>query len=105
MHDHHHHHVPGDYNRVFAIGIALNVVYILLEVGAGIYVNSLALLADAGHNLSDVLGLLLAWGAHLLSRVRPTERRTYGLRGTSILAAVLNGLILLVVTVAVFCLL
>lgn len=97
MHDHHHR-GRANYNRAFAIGIALNVFYILVEAGAGLYVNSLALLADAGHNLSDVLGLLLAWGAHVLSRVKPTDRRTYGWRGTSILAALANGLILLVVT-------
>ena len=98
MHDHHHHHGPANYNRAFAVGITLNVAYILVEAGAGFWVNSLALLADAGHNLSDVLGLLLAWGAHVLSRVRPTDRRTYGLRGSSILAALANGLLLLVVT-------
>ena len=96
MHDHHH--GPSNYNRAFALGIALNLVYILVEAGAGVYGNSLALLADAGHNLSDVLGLLLAWGAHILSRVKPNDRRTYGWRGTSILAALINGLLLLVVT-------
>ena len=97
MHDHHHH-GPTDYNRAFAVGVGLNVAYILLEAGAGLYVNSLALLADAGHNLSDVLGLLLAWGAHVVARVKPTDRLTYGWRSTSILAALANGLILLVVT-------
>lgn len=97
MHDHHHH-APSNYNRAFAIGVILNVAYILLETGAGLYANSLALLADAGHNLSDVLGLLLAWGAHVLSAVQPSKRRTYGLRGSSILAALANGLLLLVVT-------
>jgi len=97
MHDHHHH-APANYNRAFAIGIALNVLYILVEAGAGLWVNSLALLADAGHNLSDVLGLLLAWGAHVLSGVAPTDRRTYGWRGSSILAALANGLMLLLVT-------
>ena len=95
---HSHSHGPADYNRAFAIGVSLNVIYILLETAAGIYANSLALLAGAGHNLSDVLGLSLAWGAHVLSRVKPTERRTYGWRGSSILAAVINGLILLLVT-------
>ena len=95
MHDHH---GPSNYNRAFAAGVALNVLYILVEAGAGLYVNSLALLADAGHNLSDVLGLLLAWGAHILSQVKPTNRRTYGLRGSSILAALANGLMLMLVT-------
>jgi len=97
MHDHHHH-GPTSYNRVFAIGVALNVAYILLEAGAGFAFNSLALLADAGHNLSDVLGLFLAWGAHVLSRAKPTPNRTYGWRGSSILAAITNALVLLFVT-------
>ena len=96
MHDHAH--GPTNYNRVFVIGVGLNVAYIVIEASAGLYVNSLALLADAGHNLSDVLGLLLAWAAHALARVKPTARRTYGWRGSSILAAVLNGLMLLLVT-------
>ena len=102
MGHHHHHHGHGcehgrpDYNRAFAIGVALNVIYVGVEAVFGVLVDSLALLADAGHNLSDVLGLLLAWGAHYLSQLRPTERRTYGWRSSSILAALLNGLILLV---------
>lgn len=98
MHGHHHHHEPASYNRAFAIGIALNAAYILLEAGAGFAVNSLALLADAGHNLSDVLGLLLAWAAHVAVRAKSTAYRTYGWRGTSILAALANALILLLVT-------
>ena len=88
----------ADYNRVFALGVALNVAYIVVEACAGLYVNSLALLADAGHNLGDVLGLILAWTAHIVRQVRPTERRTYGWRGFSILAALLNGLLLLLAT-------
>ena len=95
---HQHCHGPANYDRAFAIGISLNLAYIFLEAGAGFYNGSLALLADAGHNLSDVLGLLLAWGAYVLAKLRPTNRRTYGWRGSSILAAMLNGLILLVVT-------
>lgn len=94
-HGHHHHPPPLDHTRAFAIGIALNVAYILVEVVYGVMVNSLSLLADAGHNLSDVLGLLIAWGGHYLSQKPPTERRTYGLRSSSILAALLNALILL----------
>jgi cobalt-zinc-cadmium efflux system protein len=92
----HHHHPPANYNRAFAIGIGLNVAYIVVEVVFGLLVNSLALLADAGHNASDVLGLVLAWGAHLLMRVTPTDRRTYGWRSSSILAALFNALILLI---------
>ena len=86
-HAHHHAHIPLDYGRAFAIGIALNLVYVVGEAIAGIISGSLALIADAGHNLSDVLGLSLAWGAAVLSRRRPSGRFTYGLRSSSILAA------------------
>lgn len=74
----------------------MNVAYVAVEAGYGFAVNSLSLLADAGHNLSDVLGLLLAWGAHYVSQLKPTERRTYGWRSSSILAALANALLLLV---------
>ncbi len=97
-HDHHHHHAPESFNLAFAGGILLNVIYILLEVGIGLVVDSLALLADAGHNLSDVLGLLLAWGGSYLSTLRPRGRYTYGFRSSSIMAAFINALILLVAT-------
>lgn len=97
-HDHHHHMPSADaLHRSFAIGVGLNVVYVAVEAGFGFWANSLALLADAGHNLSDVVGLLLAWGAVYLGRVKPTKRRTYGWRSSSILAAVLNSLLLLLV--------
>ena len=99
--DHHgshgHSHAPANFGRAFAIGIGLNTVFMLAEVGAGLYGNSVALLADAGHNASDVLGLLVAWIAHWLTRRAPTGRFTYGLRGTSILAALFNALFLLFV--------
>jgi cobalt-zinc-cadmium efflux system protein len=97
-HDHHHHHhgpAAGDFHRAFAWAVALNIGYVLVEAGFGIWSNSLALLADAGHNFSDVLGLLLAWAAHYLAQAKPTKRRTYGWRSSSILAAVLNSLLLL----------
>jgi cobalt-zinc-cadmium efflux system protein len=98
-HDHHrHHHRQTDFGRAFAIGIALNLVYVAVEATAGLVSGSLALLADAGHNLSDVLGLALAWGAAVLSQRQPSGRFTYGLRSTSILAALANAVILLVVT-------
>jgi cobalt-zinc-cadmium efflux system protein len=97
-HAHRHAHAPLDYGRAFAIGIALNLVYVVGEAIAGIISGSLALIADAGHNLSDVLSLSLAWGAAVLSRRRPSGRFTYGLRSSSILAALANALILLVVT-------
>jgi cobalt-zinc-cadmium efflux system protein len=95
---HRHLHVQFDYGRAFAIGIALNLLYVAGEAVAGILSGSLALLADAGHNLSDVLSLSLSWGAAVLSRRRPSGRFTYGLRSSSILAALANAVILLVVT-------
>jgi cobalt-zinc-cadmium efflux system protein len=93
-HDHHHDH--SDYNRAFAIGVALNVGFIIIETVFGLLAGSLALLADAGHNLSDVLSLLLAWGASYMVKRRPTERHTYGWRKSSILAALMNAIILMV---------
>lgn len=104
QHDHHHgfghahSHAPKDFGRAFIIGIVLNTVFVAAEAIYGILGNSLALLADAGHNLSDVLGLALAWGASVLSRRRPSSRFTYGLRSTSILAALVNAVLLLLVT-------
>ena len=95
-HNHGHSHAPANYNRAFAAGVALNVVYIVVEATYGILADSLALLADAGHNLSDVLGLLLAWGANYLSQRKPTGRHTYGWRKSTILAALTNAIILLV---------
>lgn len=86
----------GKYNRLFALGIGLNLLYVLVEAGFGFVINSLALIADAGHNLSDVLGLVLAWGASILVQRPPTEYRTYGYRKTSIFAALLNAVILLI---------
>ena len=91
-----HNHGPADYNRAFAIGVVLNFGFVIAEVIFGLTADSLALLADAGHNLSDVAGLLLAWGASILSRLRPTARRTYGYRSTTIIAALVNAVILLV---------
>jgi len=93
---HNHDHGSKDYSRAFALGVALNVGFVIVEAAYGIMSGSLALLADAGHNLSDVLGLLLAWGATYLVRRKPTERRTYGWRKSSILAALINAVILLV---------
>ena len=98
QHLHRHADMPADYGRMFAIGIALNLAYVVVEAGLGVVVGSLALLADAGHNLADVLGLGLSWGAALLGRRRPSERFTYGLRSSSILASLGNAVILLVVT-------
>ncbi len=95
-HDHGHGHAPASFDRAFAIGIALNIAYVLAEAGAGMWTGSVALLADAGHNLSDVLGLAVAWGGAALARSAPTKRFTYGLKGSTILAALANALFLLV---------
>jgi cobalt-zinc-cadmium efflux system protein len=95
---HGHHHAPASHGRAFAIGITLNTVFVLAEWGFGVAAHSLALLADAAHNLGDVLSLVLAWAALWLARRQPSTRFTYGLRGSSILAALLNAIVLLLVT-------
>src|SRR4051812_20061788 len=99
-HEHHPDHAdadaPADFGRAFAIGVALNAAYIVVEAVYGIVGHSVALLADAGHNLGDVLGLGAAWLASELVKRRPTARYTYGLRGSSILAALFNAVLLLV---------
>ena len=95
-HGHGHSHAPASFDRAFAIGIALNIAYVLAEGGAGLWTGSVALLADAGHNLSDVLGLAVAWGGAALARSAPSKRFTYGLKGSTILAALANALLLLV---------
>ena len=100
-HHHHHDHETVGHGRAFAIGTALNVAFVVVEAAAGWFTNSVALLADAGHNLSDVLGLLLAWGAAGLARTRPTSRRTYGLRRSSILASLTNAVVLLIAVGAI----
>jgi cobalt-zinc-cadmium efflux system protein len=102
--DHHgrgHGHEPADFGRIFAIAATLNVALVVAQVVFGVLANSVALIADAGHNLGDVLGLLLAWGAHGMARWQPTKRYTYGFRSASILAALFNGIILLVATGAI----
>jgi cobalt-zinc-cadmium efflux system protein len=96
-HHHHHHHAPVEGNsRAFAMAIGLNSLFVAIEFGYGFLANSTALMADAGHNLSDVLGLLLAWGAALLAKSTPNGRYTYGLRSSSILAALGNALLLMI---------
>jgi len=92
----HHHHAPADMGRAFAIGVALNTAFVAAEVVAGLWSSSLALLADAGHNLSDVLALLLAWGAAVLAKRAPAGQHTYGLRKGTILASLVNAVMLLV---------
>ena len=116
MSDHHHHHdhthsdvghahgvgghshAPMSFGRAFVLGIALNVAYVIAEALYGVAAHSLALLADAGHNLGDVLGLAAAWTAAMLARRRPSGRFTYGLGRTSVLAALGNAVVLLVIT-------
>lgn len=95
---HHHHHMPdpAGHERAFALAIGLNALFVAIEFTYGFIAHSTALMADAGHNLSDVLGLVLAWGAAALAKRAPTHRYTYGLRGSSILAALGNGLLLMV---------
>ena len=95
-HAHHHHHVPVNNDRAFAIGAAVNLAFVVVEVGFGVAANSVALIADAVHNLGDVLTLLLAWGAAWLTRKPPTGRRTYGWGRSSIWAALLNAAVLLI---------
>lgn len=99
MNSHHHHHGPetvtAAYNRMFTIGVVLNLAYVVVEAIAGLAVDSLALLADAGHNLSDVLSLLLAWAAVWLAAKAPTRERSYGFRRATILASLFSALLLL----------
>ena len=92
----HPHHHRIDFGRAFAIGVLLNTGFIVAEVIFGLLSHSLSLLADAGHNLGDVMGLLMAWAATGLERRSPTQRFTYGLRRTSVLAALFNAILLLV---------
>ena len=96
-----HSHTWTNYNKAFIIGITLNVIYILVEVFYGLLINSMALLADAGHNFSDVLGLLLAWGASYLAKTTANEKRTYGFRKATILAAFFNAILLMIAVGAI----
>lgn len=100
-HAHGHSHAPASFGRAFAVGIALNVAFVAIEAGYGLFANSLALLADAGHNLSDVFGLVIAWAAVRLGSKAPSARYTYGLGGSSILAALFNGIFLMLAAGAI----
>lgn len=102
-HAHHgeHAHAPRDFGKAFAIGIVLNTGFVAAEAAFGVLSNSMALVADAGHNLSDVLGLLVAWGGATLAKRQPSARYTYGWRGSSILAALFNAVFLLVAVGAI----
>ncbi|MEY9185261.1 cation diffusion facilitator family transporter [Bradyrhizobium sp. USDA 313] len=100
-HGHAHVHAPASFGMAFAIGISLNIALVVAEAIYGYVGNSTALLADAGHNLSDVLGLVVAWGASIAARRAPSGRFTYGLRASTILAALANAVFLLVATGAI----
>src|SRR5258707_9704324 len=96
--DHDHHgraHAPASFGKAFAVGIGLNLTFVAVEFSYGVLANSVALMADAGHNLSDVLGLVIAWIASVLTRRAPSSRYTYGLGGPSSLPAPVNPAILL----------
>ena len=95
-HGHAHHHAPANFDRAFAIGIGVNIAFVAIEAFFGWKVNSLALLADAGHNLGDVAGLVLAWAGAFAGKLRPDARYTYGWKRASILAAFTNAVLLLV---------
>jgi cobalt-zinc-cadmium efflux system protein len=98
---HGHSHAPARFDRAFAVGVGLNVAFVVAEVAFGLRTNSLALISDAGHNLGDVLALVLAWAGMVLARRGPTPRRTYGMRRFSILAAIANAGILLIAVGAI----
>ena len=101
-HDHHDHaHGVANFGAAFAIATALNLALVVAQIIYGLAANSVALLADAGHNFGDALGLVLAWGAYRLGRAAPTERFTYGFRSASILSALINAILLLVATGAI----
>ena len=90
-----HSHGPLTFDRAFAIGITLNIAFVVVEFGLGFMAHSVALMADAGHNLSDVLGLSIAWAGATLARREASKRFTYGLKASTILAALINALLLL----------
>src|SRR3984893_17050490 len=102
-HDHHHghSHAPATFGSAFAIATVLNIALVIIQAAYGVLAHAMALLADAGHNAGDVLALVLAWGSHAISQKHPTERYTYGFRSSSIIAALINATILLVVTGAI----
>ena len=100
-HDCHDHHRGDDFTRAFAVGIALNVTIVAIQLVFGFLANSMALIADGGHNLSDVLGLVIGWAGAVMAKRSPSRRFTYGLKKASILAALINGLFLLVAVGAI----
>jgi len=101
LHGRAHGHAPASFGSAFAVGIGLNLTFVAVEFSYGVLANSVALMADAGHNLSDVLGLAIAWIASVLTRRAPSSRYTYGLGGSSILAALFNAVLLLLAVGAI----
>ncbi len=101
MHQNAHQHAARDFGRAFGIGVALNLIYVVVELAWGLAVGSLSLIADAGHNFSDILGLLIAWLAYRLAKVKPTRRYTYGLRSATIWASLTNAMLLLIAVGAI----
>lgn len=93
--EHHHHHPVQTYGKAFAVGIGLNTLFVIIEISYGLYADSLALIADATHNLTDVLGLIIAWGAMMLAKLKPSPKYTYGMQGASILAAFTNAMLIM----------
>jgi len=100
-HSHGHSHAPADFGRAFAIGITLNLAFVVAETIFGFFANSMSLLADAGHNLSDVLGLVVAWAGATMAKRAASPRFTYGLKKAPILAALANSLFLLIAVGAI----
>ena len=100
-HGHHHDHTPKDFGRAFMVGLVLNIGFVIAETAAGIIGNSMALIADAGHNAFDVVGLMVAWAGLSLAKRKPSARFTFGLGKTSVLAAFINGMLLLVAVGAI----
>ncbi len=100
-HGHHHDHTPKDFGRAFIVGLVLNIGFVIAETAAGIIGNSMALIADAGHNAFDVVGLMVAWAGLSLAKRKPSERFTFGLGKSSVLAAFINGMLLLVAVGAI----
>ncbi len=99
---HEHTHEVKNYNRAFTIGVLLNVSFVIIEAVYGLLANSLSLLADAGHNLSDVMGLLLAWGASWMATVAASTKRTYGFKKITVLASLASALLLFIALAGIF---
>ena len=100
-HNHHHIHSIDHLNRAFLIGILLNLIFVIVELTAGLFLDSIALISDAGHNLSDVISLVVSLFAFRLARLKPTPHYTYGYKKSTVLASLFNACILLVAVGAI----